>query len=66
MTLPSRFLTGTAAMLLLLGAGVAGAAAQTPPSPAPVIPTPQVEVVPAVPPGAWVWRPGHWRWNGYQ
>jgi hypothetical protein len=63
MTVPSRFLTRSAAILVLLGAGLATAAAQTPP---PVIPAPQVEVVPAVPPGAWVWQPGHWRWNGYQ
>src|SRR5713226_3477384 len=42
MTHPSRFLTRTAAILLLLGA--AGAAAQTLPPPAPVIPTPHVEV----------------------
>jgi hypothetical protein len=52
MTLASRFLARTAAILLLLGAGIAGAAAQTPPPPAPLIPTPHVEVVPTVPPGA--------------
>jgi hypothetical protein len=54
-----------AAVMLALLVVPSLAFAQAPPAP-PVIPAPQVEIVPAPPPGpvAMVWRPGHWHWDG--
>ena len=34
------------------------------PPPYPPVPAPRVEVVPAPPPGVYVWQPGHWAWGG--
>lgn len=36
------------------------------PVPAGPAPAQVVESVPPPPPGYYVWRPGHWRWNGYR
>jgi hypothetical protein len=30
----------------------------------PPIPPPRMEPVPPLPHGAYIWRPGYWRWNG--
>ena len=30
----------------------------------PPMPPPRVERMPPPPPGAYIWRPGHWRWDG--
>ena len=46
--------------LLLLGT-LAGCVYAPPTGPTPA---PLVERVPPPPPGYYVWRPGHWRWNG--
>jgi hypothetical protein len=46
-----------------LPAGCVYAPAPVSPPPAPI---PIVEQVPPPPPGYYVWRPGHWRWNGYR
>ncbi len=47
--------------------------APPPPSPAYVVepgapppPAPIVEAVPSPPGAYYVWRPGHWRWNGFR
>ncbi len=42
--------------------GVAPAEAQ----PYPPLPPPRYEALPPPPGGAYIWQPGHWRWNGYQ
>lgn len=70
---------GIGALLLALGGATTGFAQSSSPSPPVTAPPPgsapgfappqaPVEVVPAPLPqqAAWVWRPGHWRWNGYQ
>ena len=46
-------------VLLLAGCYVA-------PPPHPPVPVAQVEVVPVPPPGAYVWQPGGWRWDGFR
>ena len=47
-----------------------GCVYETPPPPAPVAygppPAPIIERVPPPPAAAYVWRPGHWRWNGFR
>lgn len=50
--------------VLLLG-GLCGCV-YVPPRPAGPPPAAVVENVPPPPPGYYVWRPGHWRWNGYR
>ena len=55
-TLPRRLLL-TAALAALSGAALAQ------PGFVPVPPL-RYEVVPAAPPGAFIWRPGHWLWEG--
>ncbi|WP_428489301.1 hypothetical protein [Rhodopila sp.] len=50
-----------ALLTLLLLATLAGCVYAPPIGPAPA---PLVEQVPPPPPGYYVWRPGHWRWNG--
>jgi WXXGXW repeat (2 copies) len=64
----------TGALFLALVGGAAAAAAQTAPlpgsapppgaAPPPNLPPPRAEIVPARPPGRWIWQPGHWQWNG--
>lgn len=49
-------------VLLALLATIGTAAAQEGPMMAP--PAAPYEAVPAPPPGAMVWRPGFWRWDG--
>lgn len=49
--------------LALLSMGGLPALAQPP---YPPVPPPRYEPVPRPPPGAYVWQPGHWRWNGVQ
>lgn len=53
-------------MALLLG--LSGCAYYEPPPPVAVgaPPPPVAEVVPPPPAAYYVWRPGHWRWNGFR
>ncbi|MGC1388725.1 MAG: hypothetical protein WA807_12005 [Steroidobacteraceae bacterium] len=55
-------------MLILVGlctAAVAQPSGAPPPSYQPV-PAPPAETIPPPPPqGVYIWRPGHWVWNGY-
>jgi hypothetical protein len=44
---------------------VADPQGEPPPSYQP-IPEPTPETIPAPPQGAYIWRPGHWIWNGYR
>ncbi len=48
-------------LLTSVFAALSGAAVEQPGYPP--IPPPRVEVVPAPRPG-YIWRPGHWRWDG--
>lgn len=50
-----------------LGAGLAVAGSHSAEAQGyPPIPPPQYERAPPPPPGAFIWQPGHWRWNGYR
>ncbi|MBE7209975.1 MAG: YXWGXW repeat-containing protein [Gluconacetobacter diazotrophicus] len=53
---------------LMLALPVAGCVYYPPPPPPrrPPPPAPVVEVIPAAPSAVYVWRPGHWRWDGYR
>lgn len=57
MPAPSRRLLLMSALVALSGT----AAAQTAYAPIPPL---RQEVVPMAPPGAYIWRPGHWVWDG--
>ncbi len=59
-----RASSGVGAVLLvgLLAGCVYPAPVPGPPPP----PAPLVEAAPPPPPGVYVWRPGHWRWNGFR
>ena len=52
----------------LLALSTAACVYEPAPGPVPVgpVPAPIVEAVPPPPAAAYVWRPGHWRWNGFR
>ena len=53
--------------MLTVAAGLSGASAQAQPMPPPYppVPPPRFEAVPALSGRAYVWEPGHWRWDGH-
>ena len=65
MTIPVSIRPRTGILLALL---LGGCIYEPPPPPArrPPAPAPVVEAVPVAPGAYYVWRPGHWRWNGAQ
>ena len=54
------------AVALACLAALAGCVIEQPVAYRPVAPAPRGAAGPVAPPGAYVWRPGHWRWNGFR
>ncbi|MGA2191015.1 MAG: hypothetical protein ABSH33_21055 [Steroidobacteraceae bacterium] len=66
MRLPSLGLMVTLALAGISAVALAQSNGGAPPGYQP-IPAPLAETVPPPPPqGAYIWRPGHWKWNGYK
>jgi len=66
MRLPRLVLTLTLTLAAMSMAAVAQPNGGPPPGGYQAVPAPREEPIPPPPEGPYIWRPGHWGWNGYR